>query len=385
MKKRKVLGITGIRSEYFLQRSIFRAIMDHPDLELELIVTGAHLSPLHGRTVTEIENDGFPIVDRVESLLYSDRDSARVKGAAVQLLALSHIVDARRPDWLLVPADREEAIGLALCGAYMNIATAHYSAGDRARGNVDDVVRHAISRLAHLLLTTNEDARQRLIRSGEQKWRVHNVGHAGIDRVRTTIVLEPESLAKKLGVGLLCEPYVVVIQHPLSSQIEEAGAQMHETLAAIEELNIQAFVIYPNSDAGSDAIIRAINEYDRVPYIHIFRTLPDVTFVNLLRGAAVLIGNSSSGILEAPFLRLPVVNIGNRQSNRHHAENVFYVPHHRRQITQQVRSLLFDDEVRRSAQNCSNPFGEGGTGGRVADLLASTPLDRKLFDKDLTY
>ena len=385
MKKRKVLGITGIRSEYFLQRSIFRAIMDHPDLEFELIVTGAHLSPLHGYTVTEIESDGFPIVDRVESLLYSNRDAARVKGAAIQLLGLSHIVDAVRPDWLLAPTDREEAIGLALCGAYMNIATAHYGAGDRARGNVDDVMRHAISRLAHLLLTTHEDARERLIRSGEEEWRVHNVGHAGIDRLRTTPVLEPASLAKALGVGSLNEPYVVVIQHPISSQIDEAGAQMRETLAAVKELDIEAFVIYPNSDAGSDAMINAIREYDSVAKIHIFRTIPDEAFVNLLGGAALLIGNSSLGILEAPFLRLPAMNIGDRQSGRHHAENVSYVPHDRQQIARQMRSLLFNDEVRASARACSNPFGEGHTGERVAELLATTPLDSRLFQKDLTY
>jgi len=129
MSKRRVLGITGLRSEYFLQRPIFQAIIDHPELELELIVTGAHLSPFHGYTVTEIEADGFPIVQRVESLIYSERDAGRIKGAALQLQILSHIVDSRRPNWLLAPTDREEAMMIGLCGAYMNIATAHYSAG----------------------------------------------------------------------------------------------------------------------------------------------------------------------------------------------------------------------------------------------------------------
>ena len=215
--KRRVLGITAIRSEYFLQKSILSAIMDHPQLELGLIVTGAHLSPLHEHTVRDVEADGFPIVAKIESLLYSNHDAARLKGAATQLQVLAHVVDQYRPDWLLVPADREESITLALCGTYMRIATAHYGAGDRVVGNADDMMRHAVSRLSQLLLTTSEDARQRLIKAGEQEWRVHNVGHAGLDRIRTTPEMSAPDLAASLGVSKLEERYAVVVQHPLSS------------------------------------------------------------------------------------------------------------------------------------------------------------------------
>lgn len=197
---RRVLAVTGIRSEYFLLRSTFQAIHAHPDLELGLVATGAHLSPAHGYTVADIEADGLPIWDRVESLLTSDRDSGRIKGAALQLQVLCHLVDKYRPDWLLAPTDREEAMMVALCGAYMNIPTAHYSAGDRSVGTVDDTVRHAISRLSHLLLATSEHSRQRLIRAGEQEWRVHNVGHGGLDRIRQAPALDLEQLAAALGV-----------------------------------------------------------------------------------------------------------------------------------------------------------------------------------------
>ncbi|MFQ5801300.1 MAG: UDP-N-acetylglucosamine 2-epimerase [Candidatus Methylomirabilales bacterium] len=385
MRKRRVLGITGVRSEYFLQRPIFQAIMSHPELDLELVVTGAHLSPLHGYTVTEIEADGFPIVERVESLLYSDRDAGRVKGAALQLQVLAHIVDSRRPDWLLASTDREEAMTMALCGAYMNVATAHYSAGDRVVGNVDDMIRHAVSRIAHLLLTSNEEAQQRLIRAGEEEWRVHNVGHAGLDRIRSAPTLEHETLTRTLGVSEIKQPYLMVVQHPISSAIDQAGYHMRETLAAIVDLGLQAFVSYPNSDPGSHEIIRVIEEYSSYPNLHVFRTIPDVHFINLLRGAAVLIGNSSLGILEAPFLRLPVVNVGMRQTMRHHAENVFFVPHDCQQIIKQIQLILEDDETRQRIRSCSNPFGDGRTGERVANLLASIPLDTKLLNKDLRY
>ena len=241
MRKRQVLAITAIRSEYFLQRSILRAIMDHPELELSLIVTGAHLSSLHGYTVKDVEADGFPIVARVENLSDWDRDSARLKGVGVQLQSLAPVVDARRPDWLLLPGDREESITLALCGAYLGLAMAHYSAGDRVVGNVDDMVRHAVSRLSHLLLTTNEDARQRLIKAGEEEWRVHNVGHSGLDRMRLAPTMSAEQLANELSVSALAKKYVVVVQHPLSSEWQNAGEEMRETMEALRELGLQTF------------------------------------------------------------------------------------------------------------------------------------------------
>jgi GDP/UDP-N,N'-diacetylbacillosamine 2-epimerase (hydrolysing) len=383
--KRRVLGITAIRSEYFLQRPILRAIVDHAGLELSLVVTGAHLSPLHGHTVKEIEADGFPIAARIESLVYSDHDAARLKGAATQLQVLAHIVDELRPDWLLVPADREESMTLALCGTYMNIATAHYGAGDRVVGNADDMIRHAVSRLSHLLLTTHEQARQRLIQAGEQTWRVHNVGHAGIDRIRQAPELTNSELAKALSVKKIEDRFAVVVEHPLTSEIANARHQMRETMAAALELGLQLFVSYPNSDPGSNQIIEVIEEYRSDPRVNVFRNIPDLEFVNLLRRAKVLLGNSSLGLLEAPYLKLPVVNVGRRQSERHHSSNVFFVTGDREAIVRQVRSILDDEETKQQISNCENPFGDGHTGERVAELLATIPLDHKLLNKDLSY
>jgi GDP/UDP-N,N'-diacetylbacillosamine 2-epimerase (hydrolysing) len=385
MTKKRVLGITAIRSEYFLQRPIFNAIVAHPDLELNLIVTGAHLSQLHDYTVKQIEADGFNIAARIDNLILSDHDAARLEGAATQLRELTQVVDRLRPDWLLTPADREESITMALCGTYLRIATAHYAAGDRVVGNADDMVRHAVSRLSHLLLTTNEDARQRLLRGGEQPWRVHNVGHAGLDRLRSAPVLSQSELALTLGVEKIQPPYLVIVQHPLSSEIGDAGRQMRETMAAAAELGLQTFVSYPNSDPGSQQIIDVIEGTRSHEKVHVFRNIPDIEFVNLLRGAAALLGNSSLGLLEAPFLRLPVVNIGNRQAARHHASNVFFVAAERRAIVEQVRAILYDEETQRTVQNCENPFGDGQTGERVAEILAGTPIDDALLNKDLAY
>ena len=274
---------------------------------------------------------------------------------------------------------------LALCGAYLNVATAHYGAGDRVDGNVDDMVRHAVSRLAHLLLTTNEDAGQRLIGTGEEAWRVHNVGHAGLDRIRSTPCIERQELAEMLSVPEIQPKYVLIIQHPISSEIEMSGAYMDQTLSAITDLGLQAFVCHPNSDPGSHGIIEVIEQYASHPNLHVFRNITDLAFVNLLRGAALLVGNSSLGILEAPFLGLPVVNVGRRQSGRHHAENVFFVPNENTKILDQIQLILEDDQTRERARSCSNPFGDGHTGEKVANLLAEIPIDEKLLNKRLGF
>ena len=269
---------------------------------------------------------------------------------------------------------------LALCGTYMNIATAHYAAGDRVVGNADDMIRHAVSRLSHLLLTTHEQARERLIKAGEEEWRVHNVGHAGIDRLRSTEQLSTSELAKSLSIESIADQFAVIIQHPLTSEIDNAGPQMRETLSAALELGLQTFVSYPNSDPGSNQIIDVIEEFSSHPRLSVFKNIPDTEFVNLLRRATVLIGNSSLGLLEAPYLNLPVVNVGRRQSERHHTNNVFFVPADREAIVRQVRAII-DNPI----SECENPFGDGHTGQRVAELLAATAIDARLLNKDLSY
>lgn len=385
-KRKIVLGLTGIRSEYYLQKSVFHAIQNHPALRLELIVTGAHLSPLHGITVEEISRDGFPIAEKIESLLWSDRDAGRLKGAAAQLQVLAHVVDRLRPDWILAPADREEALTAAACGAYMNIPVAHLCAGDRVVGNVDDVVRHAVSRLSHLLLTTHEEARRRLIRSGEQAFRVHNVGHPGLDRFASTEKIEWPALARAVGLEGAEPPYLVVLQHPISSEIAAAPAQMEETLKAIKRLCLPTVVIHPNSDAGSRAMVEVIERYrGRIGSLAVTPSLPDALFVNLLRGAFALIGNSSLGFFEAPYLHLPVVHLGNRQKNRRHSGNVAFLPHRAEAIATLIARWRDRPAERARLARCGNPFGNGRTGKAVARLLARTDATPAFLKKDITY
>jgi GDP/UDP-N,N'-diacetylbacillosamine 2-epimerase (hydrolysing) len=384
--QRRVLGITGIRSEYDIMSSVFRAISEHPDLSLQLIVTGAHLSDAFGHTIDEIRSDGFMVVDEIESLINGDTASSRLKGLAIQLQGMIQTVTRCRPDILLVLGDREEAMTTALVGAYMNIPVAHVSGGDRVIGNVDDQVRHAVTKLAHLHLTTNRESKERILSLGEQPFRVFDVGNPGLDRLLAIPELDAATLSEQIGFPIADgEPLILLIQHALSSEIGHAYDQMKITLEAIKELGIKTVLSYPNSDAGGQKVIRAIQEYASLPFLHAAKNIPRTEFVNLMRRASCLLGNSSAGILEAPLLKLPVVNVGNRQKGRLHSENVRFVAHDRKSIVDAVKQAIFNPEYRAIVAACSNPYGDGHSSARIASLLATISIDDELLIKDITY
>jgi len=384
--RRLVLGVTGIRSEYDIMSSVFRAISNHPQLELQLVVTGAHLADAFGSTVDEVRADGFVVAEEIESLLNGDQASFRVKGLAIQLQGLVQTVARIKPDILLVLGDREEAMTTALVGAYMNIPVAHIAGGDRVVGNVDDQIRHAVTKLAHLHFVTNDESAERIIRLGEQSFRVFNVGNPGLDRLLEVPDLSCAELSARLGFFIEeGEPFLMLIQHVISTEIEQAYEQMKTTLEAVREFGIKTVLSYPNSDAGGQQMIRAIREYESLPFLHTAKNIPRLEFVNLMRRASCLIGNSSAGILEAPLLKLPVINIGNRQRGRLHAENVEFVPHDKNRIIEALRRAVSDQTYRKSVALCSNPYGDGKSSSRIADLLATTPLDNRLLIKDITY
>lgn len=386
MKKRLVLAVTGIRSEYDIMSSVFHSIDKHPELDLKVAVTGAHLSENYGNTIDEIEKDGFKIVDRIESLLSGNAESLRVKGLGIQLQGLVQTVLRIKPDFLLVLGDREESISTALISTYMNIPLIHISGGDRVVGNIDDQIRHSVTKLAHIHLTTNIESKNRVIMLGEQKFRVHNVGNPGLDRLVKTKKLSRSELSKSLNFKLSKhEPYIVVIQHALSSEVDQAYHQMKITLEAVKKMEVKTIISFPNSDAGGMGIIKAIEEFKNLPFIYTAKNIPRLEFVNLLRGAACLIGNSSAGILEAPLLKIPVINIGNRQKGRLHAENVEFITHNKNKIIAAINKAMFDKEYIAKVKKCSNPYGNGKSSDKIAEIIASLKIDDKLLIKDITY
>lgn len=385
-RARLILGVTGIRSDYDIMSSVFRAIKNHPNLELRLIVTGAHLSEEYGNTIDDIYNDGFEIEEKIESLISGDALSSRVKGLGVQLQGLVQSVDRIKPDFLLVLGDREESITTALVGAYMNIPVAHLCGGDRAIGNVDDQVRHAVTKLAHLHFVTNNESATRVAKMGEQAFRIFNVGNPGLDRLVEIPFLNSKQLSNSLVFEIEDnEPLILLIQHAISSETKEAYKQMRETLEAIQDLKIKTILTYPNSDAGGQQMIRAIKEFDSLPFLHIAKNIPRLEFINLMRRASCMIGNSSAGILEAPILKLPVINIGNRQRGRLHSENVEFVSHNKLEIIFAIKKAIYNQTYRDIVSRCSNPYGDGKSSKRIADILSSIAIEEKLLIKDITY
>ncbi len=388
MTKRKVLFVTGIRSEYDILYSVMNSVRNSLTLEPEVIITGAHLSPMYGTTSKEIEEDGFPIVARIESLLNSDTPAGRVKSAAIQLSGLVDVLTRNRPDFIVAPMDREEAINVALAGAYIAIPVVHIGGGDTAEdGNVDNSIRHAVTKLSHLHMVTTERSAERVIKMGEEPWRVHVVGALGLDRLLTTPKMTTNDLWDAIGSDPAGKPFALVIQHSILTDVGQSGAQMVATLESLLGMGIFTFVSYPNSDAGSQQIIEAIESYaQRYPdLIHKFRNLSRLEFVNLLRIAHVMVGNSSCGIIEAPMFHVPVVNVGSRQRGREHAENVLFVDHDVKQIQEAVWKSLHDPEHRRTVAMCANPYGDGQAGRRIAELLEAQNVDDRLKKKINTF
>ncbi|MDR1658502.1 MAG: UDP-N-acetylglucosamine 2-epimerase [Deltaproteobacteria bacterium] len=384
---RKVLAVTGIRSEYDILSSVFKAIDDHPDLCLEICVTGAHLAASFGETVKQIRADGFTIADEVESLINGDRKSSRLRGAAIQLLGMIQCAERTQPDFLLVLGDREESLTTAALGAYMDIPTAHIGGGDKVIGNVDDQVRHAVTKLAHIHFPTSALSAERILKLGEEPFRIFNVGNPGLDRFRNTPSISREELFAWYGFAptLMEQPLIMVIQHVISSEAELGHEQMKATMEALKELAYPTVLSYPNSDAGSSGIIRAIEEYSSLPNLRTFRNVPRLEFVNTLRQASCLLGNSSLGVLEAPFLKLPTINVGNRQKGRLHGDNIIFIDHEPKVIVEAVKLCLFDENFKRQVAEGHNPFGDGHSSEKIAKVLAEIQIDQKLLFKELTY
>ncbi|WMJ78649.1 MULTISPECIES: UDP-N-acetylglucosamine 2-epimerase [unclassified Sedimentibacter] len=382
---KKVLAVSGIRSEYFILQPILDEIINRDDLQLKLVVTGTHLSPIYGNTYKYI-NDSYDAI-KLETLLSTDSLSGRSKSLGIQIMGLTDIVIREKPDWLLVLGDREESISTATVGTYMNIPIAHVCGGDKVVGNIDDSVRHAVTKLAHLHFPTTVENGERILKMGEEAWRIHVTGNPALDSIRKQPDLSYNYINKELNTNLSSEkPFILLIKHPLSSEIEEAGEQMKITLEAVSELGVDTVITYPNSDAGSYDMIKVIDEFTKqFNFIKAYKTLPRDIFVNLQRKASLLLGNSSSGILEAPFLKLPVINVGNRQKQRQHSENIIFVPHIKELIKESIQKAISDEDFKSVCKNCSNPYGDGYSGERIAKIIAETEINKKLINKQIVY
>jgi UDP-hydrolysing UDP-N-acetyl-D-glucosamine 2-epimerase len=379
---RRILSVTGTRADYGLMHSVYRHISGHPSLSLELAVTGMHLLEEFGSTLDEIKKDGYRY-HIIESTPGDDTKEAMVLFIGDFLQKFTLFLSGNRPDILLLVGDRGEMLGAAIAGAYLGIPVAHIHGGE-ITSTVDEYARHAITKLANLHFAATPESGDRIVRMGEDPSGVFVVGAPGLDRVLGEPLLPPDAIARKYALTP-GEPLILVVQHPVSLDAGRSAFQMEETLEAIAALSRKTILIYPNADAGGRAMIEVIERYKGLPFLQIYKSLPSRDYLSLLSIASVLIGNSSSGIIEAPSFCLPVVNLGTRQQGRQRAGNVIDVDHDRMAIRKAVERALSDEEFRRTVRTGRNPYGDGKAGVRIAATLALVKIGRDLLGKQITY
>jgi len=395
LKKRVVAVFTGNRAEYGLQFPILRAIDKHPDLDYRLLVSGAHLDPNFGSTLDEIRNDGFRIDAEIKIEMDAASLFATAQAIGSSILAISKVLEEMRPDIMVVYADRFEGFAAVIAATQMNIPTAHIEGGDLTEGGaLDDSVRHAMTKLAHLHFTTNEQASNRILGMGEESWRVHTVGFPAIDLISEGKFASNTEITELLGLDL-SRPVVLFTQHSVTTEFEKAAEQVEPSIDAIRRLadeGIQTVLTYPNNDAGGRAIIEKLDAFGVLNYknTQVKRSLGRYLYHGVLALArdsdirVTCLGNSSSGLKETPVFGCPTVNIGSRQEGRLRGENVLDVGYSSDEIYSAVQRSLFDEDFREQCSEAKNPYWLGEAGPKIAEILASTPLDQDLLRKRIT-
>lgn len=377
MNKRKICVVVTARPSYSRIKTVLSYIDDHSNLELQLVVAASALLSRYGTAINYIEKDGFTINAKVYNVLEGDHISTAAKTTGIGIIELSSVFINLKPDIVVTVADRYETIATAISASYMNIPLAHIQGGE-VTGNIDEKVRHAITKLSDYHFVASENARERVIRLGEDPDFVFNTGCPSIDlalQVSKKKTLQFNPYQKYGGVGNFPDykkGYIVVMQHPVTNEYKDSWKQVETTLKAIKKINMTTFWFWPNVDTGSDgtsSAIRSFREENELKNIHFFKNMEGLDFLNLLNFSNGLIGNSSVGIRECAFLGIPVVNIGSRQNKRDRGYNVIDVGYDEFEIVNSVNTILNNFEIK-----SSEVYGKGFSGNKIADLLSKIKL-----------
>lgn len=377
--KRTVAVVSTSRADYSHLYWVLHELREHPDIELKLLVSGAHLSSQFGYTVDEIARDGFRVDARVECLHDADDDVGMAKTIGTATLGLADALGQMRPDLLLLIADRYEMLAPACVALALRIPIAHIEGGDVSEGAIDDAVRNALTKLSHVHFTPTESAQNRVLAMGEERWRVHRVGAPSLDHLRLSELPDRAELEKSIAC-VVPPDSLLVSYHPVTIA-RDTLREADEVFAALEQINQPIFFCFPNADAGGRELIRRAQEYCGASQQRkLFVNLNPLVYWSLLKHAGVMVGNSSSGIMETPSLALPTVNIGFRQAGRERARNILDVPAERHLIVEGIRQA-FDPEFRQSLAGMTSPYGDGHAAERIAAILAAVPLGEELLHK----
>jgi GDP/UDP-N,N'-diacetylbacillosamine 2-epimerase (hydrolysing) len=382
MTRRRILFVTGSRGEWGYIRPILRRIEKSSSIDYSICATNMHLLPSYGYSLKEILDDGFKVDYRIYMALDGNTHVAQAKSLGNFLSSMADVVASNRPDWIVLAGDRGEQLMAGIAGAYCYVPVAHIQAGELS-GNIDGMTRHAIGKFAHLHLASNDDAAQRLIKLGEEPFRVHNVGAPQVDELVQGLYSTPAQLMLRHGLSF-DRPFILIVQHPVTEEFDQAEIQINATMQALAQFELPKVVILPNNDAGSLMIREGIDRHRRGDYF-VFANLRREEYLGLMTQAACMVGNSSSGLLEAPTFELPAVNLGRRQHRRMQGRNVINAPFEEQAIIAALRQALspaFKADLR---GNCPNPYGDGRASERIVDLLQNTEITDRILVKNLTY
>ncbi len=372
--------ITGARSDYGLLLPVLKRIVADTKLKLQLFVTGMHLSPEFGLTVRVIEADGFDISERVDMLVASDAPQAVSKSIGLGVIGFSQAYSHSRPDLLLVMGDRFETLAAVVAALPYGIPVAHISGGDITEGVIDDAIRHSITKMSHLHFVALNESRDRIIQMGEEPWRVTVTGEPGLDNLKEITVLASVELEKVVGLPLNPAPLLVTF-HPVTLEPNETERSIVALLAALEELAMPVIFTYPNADTGGRIIIEHIEQFVRThPNGRVVVSLGPQGYFSLMNCSAAMLGNSSSGIVEAASFELPVVDIGNRQRGRVRSQNVIHAEPDQESVLRAARMVL-SPSFKCRLRGLKNPYGDGNAAQRIIEVLKVTPLESRLLVK----
>lgn len=379
---RKIAVFTGGRAEYGLLKPILSELGKKSGIDFGLFVTAAHLSHEYGYTVSHIEQDGFPIWARFESLISSDSPTSVCKSMALGCMGVSEALSRHQPDLLVLLGDRYELLAAAQAALIHKVPVAHIHGGEITQGAIDDAIRHAITKMSHLHFVATEQFRDRVVQLGEDKNKVYVVGAPGLDNVKHTPLMTREELSADLGMDLKGR-YFVVTYHPVTLGERPAGDAVAELTAAFSEFPEEKFIItYPNSDPGNSEIIAPLAEFaEKKPdHVVLCKSLGLVRYLSAVKNAAAVVGNSSSGIIEVPSFGVPTLNIGERQNGRPMSDSIIQCREDKEDIIAAMKQAL-SPSFMEQAKNCHNVYGDGSAARRIADTLATTSLDGLLVKR----
>lgn len=374
-KKRRVCVVVNSRANYGRIKSVLQAVRENDDLELKLIVGASALLYRFGEVNKVLKADGFEANATVYSIVEGETPTTMAKSTGLAIMELATQFENLKPDVVITVADRFETMATAVAASYMNIPLAHTQGGE-VTGSIDESVRHAVTKLSHLHFAATERAKEYIIRMGEDPATVHCTGCPAIDVIANIDLSLPKDIfVRYMGVGPKIDPekpYIVVLQHPVTTEWNQGLQQINETLSAVEAIGMQTVWLWPNVDAGSDKVskgLRMFRERKRPDYIHFYRNFAVEDYARLINNAACLVGNSSSGLREGSFMGTPVVDIGNRQTNREHGKNVVHVAYDAESIEKAVRG-----QMENGRYEGSTLFGDGSAGKKIAKILSECDI-----------